>query len=264
MNAAERKIADFLELAGIKYIFENPMLIEHDLHGKKFMRIYYPDFFLSEYGVILEFWGMHEDKEYAKVMDKKKEVYYHNWIFVINVYNLEGNWQEYILKKLEEVTKHRSLVLKKSYDKFKTIPADVIKAAQGPDPRKAQRQKAREAEQEIDAKGNVVFKKNTTKAPARPTTRTPNNRNSTPRSTATRRGSNRPNTRTNSRPVPGQTRKTTALRKTSTTSSSKPPVKKPVVVAPVAKKVETKKEVAKTTNVETNSESKQTRKQMPG
>lgn len=134
MNAAEKKIADFLDEVGIKYIYENPQLIEQEYTSggkkKKFLRIFYPDFFLSEFGILLEFWGMHEDKEYSKVMVKKKEDYYNNWLFVVNVYNLERNWKEYILKKIKDVSEHRLKVVNRSIEKFNEWPAEK-KAGEG-------------------------------------------------------------------------------------------------------------------------------------
>jgi hypothetical protein len=168
LNAAERKIANFLDEVGIKYIYENPQLIEQEIGTKKFMRIYYPDFFLSEYGIILEFWGMHEQKEYSKVMEKKKQDYYYNWIFVINVYNLEGNWQEYIINKLIEVSQHRLNVSNKALKKYKELhpqktrqkkSTQVTKKAK-PAPRTV-RKDAKKTESKPENKGLLkrIFKK---------------------------------------------------------------------------------------------------------
>ncbi|MBU0461706.1 MAG: hypothetical protein KJ574_03910 [Nanoarchaeota archaeon] len=144
MNAAEKKIADFLDSVGIKYVYENPILIEQEFHNKKFLRIYYPDFFLSQYGIILEFWGMHEDQEYAKGMEKKKQDYYHNWIFVVNVYNLEGNWQEYVLKKIREVSEHRLMRVNVAIKKCEELyPHKEIEHKAGEHPHKARRRHSR-------------------------------------------------------------------------------------------------------------------------
>ncbi|MFQ5474672.1 MAG: hypothetical protein ACE5DM_02445 [Candidatus Nanoarchaeia archaeon] len=181
MNAAERKIGDFLDSVGIKYVYENPQLIEQDYHGKKFLRIFYPDFFLTEYGILLEFWGMHKNKEYAKGMEKKKQDYYYNWLFVVNVYNLEGNWQQYILDKIKTVSEHRMKVHKISQEKWnklsqkkdvkqepKKVKSKEESPKAAPRQRSRDRSRSRPRPQKPMQKASRPSTKNTPKPVARP------------------------------------------------------------------------------------------------
>ncbi len=74
----ERKIARYLENHGIAYEYERPLVLE----GRKL----FPDFYLPEHNVYVEFWGrVNEDSSYRVFMCKKKELYHRHHITVISV-----------------------------------------------------------------------------------------------------------------------------------------------------------------------------------
>jgi DNA helicase-4 len=57
-SAGERKIVDVLNKYGIDFRYESPVLI-NDHQGKQ--RIWYPDFYLPEFGVCIENYGSLDD-----------------------------------------------------------------------------------------------------------------------------------------------------------------------------------------------------------
>lgn len=74
----ERKIARYLENHGIAYQYERRLVLE----GRKL----FPDFYLPQHNVYVEFWGrVNEDRRYRAFMCKKKELYSRHHITVISV-----------------------------------------------------------------------------------------------------------------------------------------------------------------------------------
>ena len=72
-SGGERKIAQFLEKMNISFSYERPMLIV-DKQDKQ--RIYYPDFWLNDYHIAIEYFGLTgSDKNYDKITQNKQEVY---------------------------------------------------------------------------------------------------------------------------------------------------------------------------------------------
>ncbi|MFW5705077.1 MAG: hypothetical protein ACOCXG_04515, partial [Nanoarchaeota archaeon] len=82
--------------------YEKPMLIP-DPEGKQ--RIVYPDFWLSEYGIIIEFFGMNGNESYDKITKRKKEMYKKDNLEMIPIYQktLEKKWKDYIILKINEI-----------------------------------------------------------------------------------------------------------------------------------------------------------------
>ena len=70
-SKGEIKIADFLDETGIKYLYEQGILVE-DYQQKQ--RIWYPDFYLPEFGMYIEYFGVVNDREYEKGIHKKNAV----------------------------------------------------------------------------------------------------------------------------------------------------------------------------------------------
>lgn len=78
-SRVERKLVRFFESHRINYIYE-PTLILGDVR-------LHPDFYLSEYEVYVELWGLaNKDKEYQKIMGLKRELYRKHNIPVVSLY----------------------------------------------------------------------------------------------------------------------------------------------------------------------------------
>jgi hypothetical protein len=66
-SISEKKIADFFHAYKIKYDYERSIRINNQ-------RLI-PDFYLREFGVFVEFWGLKDFKKYKNRMKKKKRLY---------------------------------------------------------------------------------------------------------------------------------------------------------------------------------------------
>ena len=62
-SKGERRIAYFLDTNSIKYIYEPGVLINS---AQEKPRIWYPDFYLPEFGTYVEYYGLVGNKNYVK------------------------------------------------------------------------------------------------------------------------------------------------------------------------------------------------------
>ena len=80
-SKAEKVIADWLFRRGIRYAYEQPVF---DPRGR---RVGVPDFYLSDYGVYVEYWGLvGADRGYERRMALKTEGYLRNGVRVVSLY----------------------------------------------------------------------------------------------------------------------------------------------------------------------------------
>ena len=78
---SEKVIADWLFRKGIRYVYEHPVF---DSRGR---RVGVPDFYLPDFRVYLEYWGLvGADKGYEKHMARKMERYLRNGVRVVSLY----------------------------------------------------------------------------------------------------------------------------------------------------------------------------------
>lgn len=112
-SQAEEKIANYFQRKNIIY-YHHPQLKLPKLF-LRFLNIPFlnfrlePDFFLPEFNVFVEYWGLIDNKEYKeKNYDFKKEIYKNNSIDLISLYpkNLE-NLDYDFTSRLLEVIKER-------------------------------------------------------------------------------------------------------------------------------------------------------------
>jgi len=91
----ERRIADYFEKNNINYVYEQ------EARGKALFsdyKISNPDFYLPDYGVYVEYWGLVNADDnwtrtkYVRSMKRKMAIYYRNNIKFISIYpdNLEN------------------------------------------------------------------------------------------------------------------------------------------------------------------------------
>ena len=99
-SRGERKIAGFLEENDINFKYESGVLI---YQSENMPRIWYPDFFLSEFSTYIEYYGMAGDPDYDKGIKVKETAYARMEISVIPVYPdlFSEDWENYIMKELK-------------------------------------------------------------------------------------------------------------------------------------------------------------------
>ncbi len=108
-SAGEQRIADFLDRYGIRYIYEPPTAVTH--HGKP--RIWYPDFFLPEYGLYIEYYGRTGDPDYDRGILEKTAAYEASGLEVIPIYphHLTSSWPDQLAREIREITQYRANAL---------------------------------------------------------------------------------------------------------------------------------------------------------
>ncbi len=104
-SKGEVQIARLLERNGIRYLYEQPVAVVED--GKT--RIWYPDFLLPDFGVLIEYCGRADDPDYAAGMVRKQGVYSQNGLAALFVLSedLRGDWPNRILSQIESELAHR-------------------------------------------------------------------------------------------------------------------------------------------------------------
>lgn len=99
-SRGEQRIADFLQDSNIEFQYEYPLAIKD--RGQ--VRIWYPDFRLSEYNTIIEYFGIKGNPAYDEQMAHKIETY--KQAGIDGIYLLEssfsGGWQQWILDRIEQ------------------------------------------------------------------------------------------------------------------------------------------------------------------
>jgi len=120
-SEGERQIAYFLDTNSIKYQYEPGILVNA---AEEKPRIWYPDFYLPEFGPYIEYYGLVGQKNYDKGIKTKERIYSKMGMDVIPVYPwmFAENWQDYIMKELKRSTirKYRNLNAKPYWSKQKT------------------------------------------------------------------------------------------------------------------------------------------------
>ena len=109
-SKGERRIAYFLDVNSIKYQYE-PGILVNAAEDKP--RIWYPDFYLPEFGTYIEYYGLAGQKDYDQGIKVKQTAYSKMGMEVVSVYPwmFSENWQDYIMNELERSTirKYKSL-----------------------------------------------------------------------------------------------------------------------------------------------------------
>jgi len=112
-SKAEKSVAEYFDKKNVKYIF-HPKIKIPKVYLKYFNipfknDILHPDFFLPEYNVYVEYWGLIDDPRYKeRSYDYKKRKYKENLIECIDLYpkNLE-NLDHNFTQKLMQLFKNR-------------------------------------------------------------------------------------------------------------------------------------------------------------
>ncbi len=104
-SRAEVQIARLLDREGIAYRYEHPLAVVD--RGK--VRIWYPDFYLPDYGMIIEYFGVRDNAEYNRRTEHKMEVYRVTGIdgVFLNEETLKRQWPTGIIRQIEDILKQR-------------------------------------------------------------------------------------------------------------------------------------------------------------
>jgi len=99
-TAGEKQLARMFHHHGIDYFYEHPVAVVD--RGKT--RVWYPDLWLPECAVAIDYAGMAHDLDYAKGMARRQQVYRENGIpyVVVRPEDLKGNWAKRILGRIED------------------------------------------------------------------------------------------------------------------------------------------------------------------
>ena len=116
-SRGEEQIARLLDRHRIRYLYEHPLAVMD--RGK--VRIWYPDFQLPRYGMVIEYFGMERDSEYAAATRKKLRVYEANGVaaLLLRSEDLKGYWPRRILGLIEESLVERLEGFREQRDKPK-------------------------------------------------------------------------------------------------------------------------------------------------
>jgi predicted nuclease of restriction endonuclease-like RecB superfamily len=95
-SKGEREIADFLTWQNIRFVYEPQISLNHHLVK--------PDFYLTDYNVYIEYFGM-DDHEYQRKAALKRQAYKDNDLLLIPLYfKSKGSLGPVIKRMFEEVT----------------------------------------------------------------------------------------------------------------------------------------------------------------
>ena len=84
-------------------------------------RIWYPDFYLNEYGIYLEFYGVKDSDNYNFTKQRKNEVYERMGLQVLSIEpeNLYSDFESYIINELYGIQKKRYNTIQSKVYKLK-------------------------------------------------------------------------------------------------------------------------------------------------
>ena len=105
MTVSERTVADFLNLQGMWWQFEQPVFVKDD---KDRPRVWSPDFYLPRLGIYIEVIGDNE-----KTYDYRRIIYTKNDIPVIFIYPNQDDWKESLISGLIAIHRDRDELVKR-------------------------------------------------------------------------------------------------------------------------------------------------------
>jgi len=99
-SKGEYRIADFLDSSDIKFKYEYPLAVRDN----GLVKIWYPDFQLSDYGTIIEYFGVGGDAAYDGQMAHKIDVYKQAGIDCISMLesSFSGDWESQIFDRIKQ------------------------------------------------------------------------------------------------------------------------------------------------------------------
>jgi len=116
-SEGERKIAQFLKEAQIPFIYEKETLIKDQ--GK--LKIWYPDFTLPEYQIIIEYYGINGNPEYSDAVRYKQRAYKENNLDALPIYpeHLKNDYRSHIARNVKQALYKRINNFENTLNKLK-------------------------------------------------------------------------------------------------------------------------------------------------
>lgn len=114
-SEGERRIAYFLNENAIRYQYESGVLVHADEDKP---RLWYPDFYLPEFGTYIEYYGLKGKPNYDSGIKRKETTYARMGLEVIPVYpwTFTQDWKGYIMKGIKQgVTRRYERLMSKPY-----------------------------------------------------------------------------------------------------------------------------------------------------
>ena len=108
-SAGERRIASALERYGIRYTYEQGVLVTDK--GKP--KIWHPDFYLPEFATYIEYYGLAGNPDYDAGIERKTRVYGNMGIDVVPIYpwSFKDGWPNSLLDEIQTVAARRTEAL---------------------------------------------------------------------------------------------------------------------------------------------------------
>lgn len=105
-SEGERRIADFLKTNQIRYHYEQGLLV-YSPEGQP--RLWYPDFYLPEFGAYVEYYGLAGRQSYDQGVKRKLKTYEAMGHEVISLYlwSFAEDWKGYLMSELRDITQRR-------------------------------------------------------------------------------------------------------------------------------------------------------------
>jgi hypothetical protein len=103
----ERQISGFLKEEKIHFVYEYPLAITDE---DRKVRIWYPDFWLPELNIIIEYMGMKGKGDYDKANFRKKKIYNALKIDFMEITPgllVKGNWKRFIAMKIISILRSK-------------------------------------------------------------------------------------------------------------------------------------------------------------
>ncbi len=121
-SRSEEEIARSLAKNGINFEYEKEAYVEDFRNGKS--RIWYPDFYLPDLGVVIEYMGRPEDEDYREGMERKRKTYEEMGVKFIQIKphqlwdpkegKVKDNFDKYLVRRIEEEAKGRDNKLREA------------------------------------------------------------------------------------------------------------------------------------------------------
>lgn len=101
----EAQIGRMLTRYHVPFLYEHPVAVV----DRGMTRVWYPDYQLCGYGMLIEYCGRAEDPAYAAAMARKETVYRANGLtaLMLTPEDLHGDWPNRILGRIEGVLDRR-------------------------------------------------------------------------------------------------------------------------------------------------------------
>ena len=111
-SAGEKRVAEFLKKKGLDFDYQKPIIIRHDDK----ISIWYPDFYLNDFNIVIEYFGMVEKFSYVKSMKYKQAIFHKEKINFISIYPemlQHTDFEEVLWEKIKNIIHHKVEVWKK-------------------------------------------------------------------------------------------------------------------------------------------------------